>query len=141
MIHTNMPRNCVVFLLLCEPIQSAIYGSQKFDSHKWPTVLVDEVKGKPWIFEACLCGSLILLLQHLSTHMHFVTNAYKRFSKTNSTDPRQRVPLNSNSLCCSCTRSSYSACIIILLHKQLQHYIYVPLIYCACNLLVDTIKF
>ena len=26
--------------------------------------------------------------------MHFITNGYKRFSKTNSTDPRQRVPLN-----------------------------------------------
>ena len=25
--------------------------------------------------------------------MHFITNDYKRFSKTNSTDPRQRVPL------------------------------------------------
>ena len=36
----------------------------------------------------------ILLLQHLSTHyMHFIKNGYKRFSKTNSTDPRQRVPL------------------------------------------------
>ena len=58
MIHTNLPRNCVVFLLLCELTRSAIYGSQKFDSHKWPTVLVDEVKGKPCNFEACLCGSL-----------------------------------------------------------------------------------
>ena len=26
--------------------------------HKWPTVLDDEVKGKPCNFEACLCGSL-----------------------------------------------------------------------------------
>ena len=25
--------------------------------------------------------------------MHFITNGYKRFLKTNSTDPRQRVPL------------------------------------------------
>ena len=25
--------------------------------------------------------------------MHSITNGYKRFSKTNSTDPRQRVPL------------------------------------------------
>ena len=30
----------------------------------------------------------ILLLQHLSTRMHFITNGHKRFSKTNSTDPR-----------------------------------------------------
>ena len=26
--------------------------------------------------------------------MHFITNGYKCFSKTNSTDPRQRVPLS-----------------------------------------------
>ena len=58
MIHTNLPRNCVVFLLLCELTRSAIYGSQKCDSHKWLTALVDEVKGKLRIFEACLCGSL-----------------------------------------------------------------------------------
>ena len=35
----------------------------------------------------------ILLLQHLSSHMHFIVNGYRLFSKTNSTDPRQRVPL------------------------------------------------
>ena len=29
-----------------------------FDSHKWPTVLVRKVKGKPRNFEANLCGSL-----------------------------------------------------------------------------------
>ena len=51
MIHTNVPRNCVVFLSLCELTRSAIYGSQKFDSHKWQTVFVDEVKGKPRNFE------------------------------------------------------------------------------------------
>ena len=58
MIYTNLPRNCVVFLLLCELTRSAIYGSQQFDSHKWPTVLVDDVKGKPRNFEAYLCRSL-----------------------------------------------------------------------------------
>ena len=35
----------------------------------------------------------ILFFQYLSTHMHFITNGCKHFSKTNSTDPRQRVPL------------------------------------------------
>ena len=30
---------------------SAINGSQKYDSHKWPTALVDELKGKPQNFE------------------------------------------------------------------------------------------
>ena len=44
MIQTNLPRNCVGFLLLCDLRRSAIYGSHKFDSHKWPTVLVEEVE-------------------------------------------------------------------------------------------------
>ena len=35
----------------------------------------------------------ILLLKHLSNQIHFITNGYKCFSKTNLTDPRQRVPL------------------------------------------------
>ena len=34
------------------------WSIKSYDSHKWPTVLVDEVKGKPRIFEACFCGSL-----------------------------------------------------------------------------------
>ena len=44
--------------------------------------------------EACLCGSLYSTFKNIfPTIMHFMTNGYKRFSKTNSTDPRQRVPL------------------------------------------------
>ena len=35
----------------------------------------------------------ILLLKYLYNHMDSITNGYKRFSSTNSTDPRQRVPL------------------------------------------------
>ena len=93
MIHTNLPQNCVVFLLLCELTRSAIYGSQKFASHKWPTVFVDEVKENHAISSDTCMDHYILLLKHLSNHMHFITNGYKRFSKTNSTDPRQRVPL------------------------------------------------
>ena len=58
MIHTNMLRKCTVFLSPRRLTHSAIYGSQIFDSHKWPTVLVRRVKGKPRNFEACLCGSL-----------------------------------------------------------------------------------
>ena len=49
MMHTHLPRKCVVFPLLCELTRLAI-----FDSHKWLTVLADEVKGKPRIFEAYL---------------------------------------------------------------------------------------
>ena len=48
----------VDFVSLCELTRSAIYGSQKFDSLKWPTVLFDEVKGKPCNFQANSCGSL-----------------------------------------------------------------------------------
>ena len=77
MIHTNMSQNCSVFLLPHRLTLSAIYGSQIFDSHKWPTVLVCKVKGKPRNFEANLCGSL--LLKHLSNHLHFITNGFKRF--------------------------------------------------------------
>ena len=59
MIHTNiMPRNCVVFLLPRRQTRSAIYGSQNFDSHKWPTVLVRKVKRKPRNFKANVCGLL-----------------------------------------------------------------------------------
>ena len=54
----SIARNCMVFLLPRGQTQSAIYGSQVFDSHKWPTVLVRKVKGKPRNFEANLCGSL-----------------------------------------------------------------------------------
>ena len=64
MIHTNLPRNCVIFLVLCELTRSAIYGSQKCDSHKRPTVLVNEIKGQLRNFEAC-------------SHMHFITNGFK----------------------------------------------------------------
>ena len=58
MIHTNMPRNFTVFLLRRKETWSAIYGSQKLDSHKWPTVLVDDVKGKPRNSDGYLCRSL-----------------------------------------------------------------------------------
>ena len=53
----KLPLNYMVFILLCKLTRSTVNGSQKFDSHKWPTILVDEVKGKPCSFEACLCGS------------------------------------------------------------------------------------
>ena len=80
----------MVFLLLCELTRSAIYGSQKFDSHKlWPTVLVDEVKGKP-----CRVIFVWIIVTTSFYPCAFITNGYKRFSKTNSTDPSQRVPLS-----------------------------------------------
>ena len=58
MIHTSITQKCTVFPLRRELTRSAIYGGKKFDSHKWPTVLVDEVKRKPSNFEAYFCRSL-----------------------------------------------------------------------------------
>ena len=58
MIHTSITQNCTVFSLRRELTRSAIYGSQLFYSHKWPTVFVDEVKRKPRNFDAYLCRSL-----------------------------------------------------------------------------------
>ena len=85
----------MVFLLLYELTQSAIYESQKFDSHKWPTVLVDEVIGTPRNFEWYLCGSLYstFKISIYLTIMRFITNGFKHFSQTNSSNLRQRVPL------------------------------------------------
>ena len=77
--------------------RSAINGSQIFDSHKCPTVLVRKVKGKQRHFEANLCGSLFSTFKtSFYNHMHVITNGYKRLLQTNSSDPRQRVPLS----CC-----------------------------------------
>ena len=94
MIHTNLPRNCVVFLLLCDLTWSASYGSKKFDSHKWPTVLVDEVKGYPFKFEAYLCGSLYSTFITSFYPYAFYNKQLQTLFRTNLTDPRQREPLN-----------------------------------------------
>ena len=51
-------------------------------------VLVDEVEGKPCNFEACLRGSLYSTFTTSFYPYAFITNGYKRFSKTNSIEPR-----------------------------------------------------
>ena len=48
----------------------------------------------------------VLLFKHLSNHMHYITNGYKRFSKTNSSDPSQSVPLNNVITCTYFSASS-----------------------------------
>ena len=95
MIHTNLPRKCVVFLLLCELTR------RPFESKIWLPLMADRVsrrgKRKTTQFRVILVWIIILiLLKFLYNHIYayFKTNGYKRFSKTNSTDPRQRVPLN-----------------------------------------------
>ena len=81
MILSSIAQNCVVFLLPRRLTRSAIYGSQIFDSHKWPTVLVRTGKGKPRNFEANLCGSLYSTFKtSFQPYMHFIKkNGYKRF--------------------------------------------------------------
>ena len=80
MTYTNMPRNCTVFFLPRRLTRSAIYGSQIFDSHKWPTVLVRTVKGKPRNFEANLCGSLHSAFQtSFQPYAFKKKNGFKRF--------------------------------------------------------------
>ena len=45
---------------------------QIFDSHKWPTVLVRTVKGKPRNFEANVCGPLYSTFKTSFQPMHFM---------------------------------------------------------------------
>ena len=75
MIHTSFPRNCVVFLWPCELTRSAIYGSQNFYSHKWPTVFSRRCKkeNRAILRQTCV-DHCILLLKHLSNHMRFIKN-------------------------------------------------------------------
>ena len=90
----TMPRNCVVFCLPRRLTRSVIYGSQLFYSHKWPTVFVRDVilkENRATLSDTCV-DHYILLLKHLANYMHFITNGYKRFLETNSSDPRQCVP-------------------------------------------------
>ncbi len=66
---------------LSELTRSAILSSQKVGSTKYLTE-VYEVKGKPHNFQNNFLGDhYILLLKHLSNHMHFITNAFKRFKR------------------------------------------------------------
>ena len=89
MLHTNLPQNRVVFLLLCELTRSAIYGSQN---------LADRVsrrgKRKTVQFPGVIVRIIVLYFYNIFLPVGILSkNGYKHFSKTNSTDPRQRVPL------------------------------------------------
>ena len=71
------------------------FVESSFYSIKWPTVLVRNVKAKLRHFKACLCGSLYSTFNaSFSNDIDFITNGFKRFSWTNSTDPSKRVPLS-----------------------------------------------
>ena len=55
--------------------------------------------------------------------MHFITNGYKRFSKTNSTDPRQRVLLGAS--CQICRKCNANKVIIIAITFEKFFLIYI----------------
>ena len=57
-----------------------------FTSSTNTVVLVHKVKWKPRNLEAKLCGSLYSTLKHLSNHMHFITNGYKRLKTLKTLD-------------------------------------------------------
>ena len=89
MIHTNLPRNCMGFLSLCDLTRSAIHCSRETWLLGRPC-LSTRLKENHAISRRVCVDHCILLLPHLSPHMHFIINGYKRFSKT-STDSRKRV--------------------------------------------------
>ena len=77
---------------------------QTFDSHKWPTVLVDETKGKPSIFKACLCGSLYMFVTFTTSFYPCVL--YNKRLQTLFTDQLdQRIHLKEHT---ALDRSSWS---------------------------------
>ena len=64
-------------------------------NHKWPTYLSTRYYKNHAIFSDACVDHYILLLKYLSNQ--FYNKRLKRFSKTNSTDPRQKVPLKLHS--------------------------------------------
>ena len=66
---------------------------------KWLTLLDSKVKTENQALLRHNCvDHCILLLKHVFNHINFTTNGFKGFSWTNSTDPRQCVPLNWHSI-------------------------------------------
>ena len=71
----------------------------------WPTVLVAAVnsiqfncKRKTTQFRMILVWIIIFYFKKIYLTMHLKTNGSKHFSKTNSSDPRQRVPFRNAQL-------------------------------------------
>ena len=95
MVHTYLHRHCMVFLLLCELTRLAILWSKKLDSTKWHAVLIHGIR-KTMQFRGIILWMIIFHFLNIFPTMHFIINGFKRFSKTNSTNPRQRVPLSNS---------------------------------------------
>ena len=89
MINTSTTQNCMHDF----PFTVGHFIESTFWPPKWPTVFLRDVKENRAISWHVSVDHYILLLNYLSNHLHFITNGSKCFSKTNSTDPRQRVPL------------------------------------------------
>ena len=71
-----MPRNCVVFLLLCELTRSSIYGSKKIDSQKVADRVSRRGKRKTRNFQAYLCGSLYSTYKYIFFQPHAFYNKW-----------------------------------------------------------------
>ena len=92
MIHTNMPRNCTVSLVARKhgrPFMGV--------NHKMANCVSRRCKRKTTQFRGLLCRSLYSTFTTSFQSYAFITNGCKRFLSSNSSDPRQRVPLN---VCC-----------------------------------------
>ena len=57
---------------------------------------------KPIFLSATCVLHYTLLLKYLFNHMLMIPTGYNRFSKTNTTDPRQRVPISPVLTSCQC---------------------------------------
>ena len=94
MIHTNMPRNCTVSLVARKhgrPFMGV--------NHKMANCVSRRCKRKTTQFRGLLCRSLYSTFTTSFQSYAFITNSCKRFLSTNSSDPRQRVPLSISQPC------------------------------------------
>ena len=92
MIHTSITRSCTVFLLRRELSRSAIYGSQ----------ILTPINGRPCQsgkkkttqFRGIFVQITVFYFYNIFLTIYILQQMFtERFSKTNSTDPRQRVHL------------------------------------------------
>ena len=69
MIHTSITRNCVVFFLPRRLTRSAIMNGR-------PCQFATVKENRAILSDTCV-DHFIILLKHLSNHMHFITNGYR----------------------------------------------------------------
>ena len=76
-----MPQNCTIFHLRREETWSAILWSKNFDSIKWPTVLVRDVKENGAISRHVWVDYYIIPLKHISNHFAFYNKRFQTLFK------------------------------------------------------------